>query len=483
MIELLESRIAPAAILVFTDAAGDNITVKASKGTSAQLDTAVVRSGGNITAINLSSAIYEGSDFSIVGKRGPGSHGSGAIAVPAINASGTDLGVVSIDGDVGGGMIGSNTAGTPAVKSFSALSVGDSNTSLATLAFNGVVPSFTTKADIGPLGAVQFNGAALTGNLLGKAAIGGGLIGGSTSGGGSLFVDGSAGSITVKGPVFGGSADGTGAISVEGSATATKVAVGSLLGSAGTDTGSIRSLGPLGPITVAKFIAAGAGSLSGSIVSEGSIASVTVGQSILGNSANLSEIAAGAAVAGGALDATGDLGAVTIRGSAGAGGLYTIEADGNLTSVSISGDANGLDIGSGGNLGPVRIGGDMLASQVSAHGTGSGLALGSVTIHGSAHGSSILAGQVVVSTQSVDDNATMGKVAIGHIADTVVIQGGSASGVTSEVASVTIGGPAYGVTVNSNYIARLVVGGVSAPLAPGSNNDDGTFAGVAYDEV
>jgi hypothetical protein len=483
MIEPLESRIAPAAILTFTDGAGDAVTVKASKGTNTQLSTAVVRSGGDITAINLPNTIYEGSNFSISVSIPHGGHGHGTIAVPSINASGTDLGTVSIDGDVGGGIIGSNTSGTPAVKSFTAVSIGESNSSLNTLELNGVVPAFALKGDLAPLGALRFQGTAASGNLLGKATIDGGILGGGTVGGGFLLVEGSAGSIIVKGEMIGGTVNLTGVIDIVGSTTPTKVSVGDLIGSIGEFSGAIRAEGPLGAVSVARNVTGGTGLLSGSIVSEGNITSVSIGGTIVGNLANVSEIGAGASVFTGVLSSSGSLGKVTIGGSAGIGGLYEIESDGNISSVAIGGDANGLTVESGGNTGSVTIGGDMFASLISAHGTGTGLALGSATIRGSVQTGFVTAGEVVVSTQTVDENATMGTVTVGHEANVMIIEGGTVAGITSEIHSVSIGGPAISVEVASNFINKITVGGLLAPLTAGANNDNSTFAGVSFDEI
>jgi hypothetical protein len=486
MIEPLESRIAPAAILTFTDSDGDAITVKASKGTDTQLATAVARDGlGNITAITLSNSIYEGSDFSIAAKIPHGGHGDGHIAVPVINAAGTDLGVVSIDGDVGSGAIGSNTAGTPAVKSFTAESIGVSNSSLAPLNFHGVVPSFTVKGDVGSFGALTFTAAGVVGNILGKATVDGNLDGGSAANGGLILVSGSADSIVVKGALLGGSAADTGAIEIVGGNTPTKVTVGSLLGGSGISSGSVRADGPLGAVTVTKNIVAGTNTLSGSIVSQTNIISVTVGQSILGNSSLDGEIAAGANVNSGTLDNSGNLGKVTVKGSiAGTGdALYSILADNALTSVSVAGDAFGASIESGGNLGTVTVGGNFINSQIYAHGTGSGLGIGSVAVHGLASNLFISSGHVVVSSQTQDINATIGSIVIAQEAVGVIIEAGSNTGISSQLNSVTIGGPAVDTGIFSNDLVKLTVAGAAAPLTPGANNDKSSFGGVSYDEI
>jgi len=480
MIEPLESRIAPAAILSFTDSVGDMVTVKASKGTNAQLATAVSITAGNINSITLLNSIYEGSDFSIGVKIPAGGHGSGHITVPTINAAGTDLGVVSINGDVGGGSIGSGNGN--AVKSFSALSIGTSNSSLNALTFDGVVPTFSITGDVGFLGALNFDGTA-PGNLVGKATIGGNIVGGGTAGGGVILIESSAGSIVVKGAVEGGTVSPAGAIEIVGGTSPTNVSVGSLIGSSGNDSGSIRAVGPLGTVTIAKTISAGTGTLSGSIVSEGNISSVTVGQSVVGNLAFVSEIAAGANVVSGALTSSGSLNALTVKGSVGVGGLYKIEANNNIGKVGVAGDVVGTLIGSGGNTTSVKIGGDLLISTITAHGTGSGLGLGSVSVGGAVHSAVIESGQIVVTGQTVDTNATIGKVAIALQANGVTIEGGTPIGISSEISSVTIGGPALNVDVLSNDIVKIMVEGLLAPLTPGANNDNSTFGGVAYDEI
>jgi len=488
MIESLESRIAPAAILAFTDSDGDAITVKASKGTNAQLATAVARDGmGNITVVTLSSAIYEGSNFSITATTPHGSHGDGHIAVPIFNASGTDLGVVSIDGDVGSGAIGSNTAGTPAVKSFTALSLGITNSSLAPLVLDGVVPLFALKSDIGPSGGLIFGGSTPVGNLVGKIVIGGNIVGSGASSGGDMVIGGGVGSIAVKGIVLGGSANDTGSIVIGTGtgATPTRISVGSLIGNSGEFSGSIRATGPLGAVTVTGNIVAGTNTLSGSIISEKNISSITVGQSISDNSSADGEIAAGADISSGVLGGSDNLGKLTIKGSIAGeeNSQYQIVASNDISSISIKGDADGATISSGGNIGAVIVGGSLLETEISAHGTGVGLALGSVVIHGSVRSADFFTGKAAISTQSVDTNATMGKISIAGDALGITIESGTAAGPTSRVASVTFAGPVFDVGIFSSDIVKLTVDGAAAPLTPGANNDNNAFGGVTYNET
>ena len=103
MIEPLESRIAPATLSLI-DVDGDLVSIVTSKGTNAQLATAVTLSaagvpgGMSIDTINLASnVVFDGTDLAVSGKVGP-LGGDGFVNVGKIDATGLDLGVVKIGG-------------------------------------------------------------------------------------------------------------------------------------------------------------------------------------------------------------------------------------------------------------------------------------------------------------------------------------------------------------------------------------------------
>src|SRR5688572_11740848 len=61
-LELLEARIAPAAVFSFTDADGDTVTVKTSAGTSEHLATGTTVIDGQLQKLDLSMATW-GAEF------------------------------------------------------------------------------------------------------------------------------------------------------------------------------------------------------------------------------------------------------------------------------------------------------------------------------------------------------------------------------------------------------------------------------------
>src|SRR5437588_308360 len=98
-IEVLESRIAPAAITFsFTDKDGHPVTITSSKGTD--LQSAVTPLDGNNTATDVFrltlGAAFKGADISIVA----GTDATDAVTthVGFLNATGIDLGKVTVDG-------------------------------------------------------------------------------------------------------------------------------------------------------------------------------------------------------------------------------------------------------------------------------------------------------------------------------------------------------------------------------------------------
>src|SRR5688500_17289997 len=111
VIELLEGRIAPAALLTFIDADGDSVTIKTSKGANADLAPLITTEtsgmGVAIREIDLSkaSSIFDGTDLSVLVTKA--ATGDGLVNVRYIDAAGfTDgndmnLGRVIVQGDLG----------------------------------------------------------------------------------------------------------------------------------------------------------------------------------------------------------------------------------------------------------------------------------------------------------------------------------------------------------------------------------------------
>ncbi|MGB8168575.1 MAG: hypothetical protein WCF18_13845, partial [Chthoniobacteraceae bacterium] len=135
-VEPLESRIAPAAVFIFTDTDGDKVTVKTSLGTDDELAAAGVLTFDlaadvprQLQKIDLSNnANFAGTDLTVTATRvGPG--GDGVTAVGFIDASTSgggaalDLGKITIDGDLGRILAGTGAAAT-SVKTLAVGSLG-----------------------------------------------------------------------------------------------------------------------------------------------------------------------------------------------------------------------------------------------------------------------------------------------------------------------------------------------------------------------
>ena len=215
-IETLESRIAPAAVFTFTDVDGDVVKIVTSKGSNFDLANAAHVVGGQLQLLDLSAATFGGefdrADVSITAKRGPGG-GDGFVNVGQIDASGRDLGAVSIAGDLGKIRCGGNGP-SPSLKSLTVRSMGLFGTAtqgpgsdLSSL-IGGDVGALAVKGDL--LG-VSF--AAL--GKIGAVKIAGDLRGGDSLGYGQITA-GAIASVNIGGDLVAGIGDETGKIIVTG---------------------------------------------------------------------------------------------------------------------------------------------------------------------------------------------------------------------------------------------------------------------------
>jgi hypothetical protein len=219
MIELLESRIAPAAILTYTEVDGDKVKVKTSKGTTAQLETAIDFGNHevNIDGITLDlvrtaslAAAFADTNVTIkVIETGDGD-GDGVANSVVINAfdpvgDGIDLGKVKVAGNV-----------------FS-IDAGDGDLSASSKAIESLTVTRFITPNEGPIVAVsRINGDI--GTMLVKDSFAGYLLSQQTFNGG----DGTRiGSLTVNGRV-GQGGDNVGHVQV---GSIGKLVLGTLTGS------------------------------------------------------------------------------------------------------------------------------------------------------------------------------------------------------------------------------------------------------------
>src|SRR5438067_2696317 len=127
-IEILESRIAPAAVFFYTDVDGDAVTVKTSKGTDAQLEAithpflVAAGLGAQLQKIDFSldPTHFLGTDITITAHPQFADadkilDGDGHANIGFINATGINLGKVTVNGDLGKIEAG-NAGGVPAIK-------------------------------------------------------------------------------------------------------------------------------------------------------------------------------------------------------------------------------------------------------------------------------------------------------------------------------------------------------------------------------
>ncbi len=491
-IEPLEARISPAAVVTFTDVDGDLVTVKTSKGATADLAailTLVTEGlGKRLQEIDfsLNGAVFTGTNLSVTAKR-TGVGGDGLVNVGYIDAStgnggaALDLGLISIRGDLGRIDAGDANTATAAVKGLSVQSMGQFGTSTQGSGTLGTNIS-------GALGFLKVAGnvkeVVFRVGSVGSVTIGGSLVGG--TGGGEILSDGAIGPVKIGGNIEGSSSSPFDQGSIFAGGTLASVTVGgSLIGGADTFTGSIQSYGAMGPVKIGGDVMGGSSAFTGSISSRSKIASVAVGGSLLAAGSIYSDHAVGSVTIGGSIIAgtikAGDsLGQVTVKGSLigtstapvliTARGQATpgLGVDVAIKGLSVGGRVEFTDILAGYNtnfpstalnadaqIGPVVIGGDWIASNLVA---------------------------------GVQDDGSPVRNAFFGDANDLKIAGGSA-GIVSKIASILIKGTALGTvggTDHFGFVAQQIgsfkIGATAFPLTAGAANDNaGLPVGITGD--
>lgn len=340
-LEILESRIAPATLLpgsrsvTYFDADGDKVTVSISKGTFedpnafGQTDF-VFSSLGNgaqqLQVLNLANKTeFDGANISITaipffdqtGVDG----GDGAASVGYINATGIDLGIVNVRGDLGAIDAGNANPLTSGLKSLTVLSLGGEDTLTG-------APDLLSDI-VGPVGSIKVTGDISEATI----AITGGI-------------SGTLGSLTVGGSIIGGFGTNSGEIIASGAVGTVKIG-GDLLGGSGTSSGVIQGL-KLGTVTIGGAISGGSGGFSGQVFADLVLSKITVGGALIG---------AGGGSSG--LISAESIGYLNIDGSVfGGTGLESgkIVTGGNITSLRISGSLNG---GGNSDSGFISVGGTL----------------------------------------------------------------------------------------------------------------------------
>jgi len=515
MIEILESRIAPAAVFYFTDVDGDHVKISSTLGTNTELAAAVTLGNAaqpavgkphQLEMLTLGSA-FEGASISITATPSndlnPGTaikSGDGFVNVGEINATSIDLKTVTIHGDLGQIIVGDGTTTGPGLKSLSVQSMGDfgltTGANDTASRFTNGVTSIKVAHDVNGVSLRAIASGSAPTAKIGSVFIGGNLIGGSTTDTGEIIAADGIGSVKIMQSVIGGSALQTGRIATNSGGNIGSIYIGgSLVGGSAQATGVVYSPANIGSVTVRGSVLGGSAVTSGGI-DGGNIGSVTIGGNLMGtqfvsaaavdhtafvrvqdNLKNVTiggsivsglETGGGALTFSGAIQAGETLGAVKVLGSilgsagqtvvisgAGLAAPTTKTQDPAIKSVSITGSATYAEIEGGYDLDGNPFGGD---AQI-----------GVVTIGGDLIASDIIAG--VKSTGTDFGNPT----------DTLIDRPGNAAtdGILATISSIVVGGQIEGTTatgdmfgIEAQLIGSIKTGGVSLPLTKGPGNDD-----------
>jgi hypothetical protein len=470
---------------------------------------------GLIESVVAIGPIMVGGD--VVGGAGDSSGGIRSLKLTSVTVGGSLLGgsntdsgeIATTGGDIGAMKIGHDVVGGRAVRSgliegggsIGSASIGGSI--VGTLDISGVLNCHDR---LGPvvIGQDVIGGTGESGDILAASLsslrIGGSLLGGSGLLSGRVESTGAVGSVNIAHDIRGGSGEGSGTISTTIGSIAAVTIGGSLVGGTFVPTGptnldatgAILSGGDLGNIVIGGSIVGSTGDNSGSIRGFDNVGSVTVAGSLVGgsNSSGLKE--------SGAIDSVLNMGVVTIDGSViggtgvpgsnSASGI--INCHGNLAGVNIGGSLLG---GSGGNSGQIVAHGTLGAVVVGQDIRGSsGLNSGSIFGLGPmlarvAVGGSVIGGSNGASGQIVASHA-LGNVSVAHDVrgGTDIFTGRIASG--GKLGAVNIGGALVGglgdssgqVFSGSDMGSVAIRGGVTGGMGMGSGaiNAEGKLAGV-----
>jgi hypothetical protein len=484
-IELLESRIAPAVLVInpstatYTDVDGDLVTIKVSTGdlNGAGFSSVNAGVGEQLRQIDLSGGGFDGANLTITVKKAPG--GDGLANVGHIESTGHDLGKVTIPGDLGQIDAGNGDPAVPAVKSLSVRSMGRLGT-----ATQG--PGGSLQSDIvGALGTLTVKGDLVeafifvndgTDGTIGSVTIGGSLIGGAAADSGEIRSSGKMGAVKISGDVRGGGGSTSGAIVATGDLTSVTVG-GSLLGGSASSSGLITSNnGSIGPVKIGGDIHGGSNNGSGAVTATTTIASVTVRGSLIGGSAGDS----------GEIKCNGNMGAVKIEkdvvgGSSVISGLLECAA-GDLTSVTIGGSliggaasSSGKIVANVGTIGAVKIGAHLVGGSV----TGADSANGTGYIQGQRILSVFVGGSIVAGTDSSSGTLRQsGSIRAADDLGPVVVKGSLVGNATNPVILSARGQAAQtstdlaiaGVSVGGSVQNALILAGTDVDLN-GVNGD------------
>ena len=371
--ELLEPRIAPAAVFTYIDVDGDLVTVETSKGTDQQLAGILSFSAASdkrkleLVDFSANPFVFKGTHLTITAETAGGGNGLANIGrISGVSHTGDhpfiDLGNLVIDGDLGEIDAGDENRKTPGIKS------------LTVTSFGVETPDTFTAS-----GTSQIIGGA------GKV-----VIAGDVDEGADLRFD-QIGSLQIDGTLFGGLRVATklgfaviNKIDAEVSASAFlvvgstlpavvgSVQIGSIVPNASA-VGTVSLFGKVKSLSVESVVAElplGCG-----VLIEGTVKSLTFGTLSRGSQPTAFPVAVLGNVGTLALEQSdagllivGNLGKATLAGMAGPGQLSITK---NLGSLKVSGNLAGtalqpIVIEAGGNIGSIDIVGNVSFARIQA---------------------------------------------------------------------------------------------------------------------
>jgi hypothetical protein len=464
--------------VTYSDYDGDLVTVKFSQPllTDSSVANSVFKfeTGAIGTAtrtglqkIDLTGLAADGLNISITVKKGQFSDGLADIGY--INASGIDLGSVTIPGDLG--QIDAGKSDGVGLKSLKVRSLGRLGLTTQPAFGGGFVPDLESriKGNLGTLtvtadvkdATVITDGSALLSNI-GPVSIGGSLLGGTISSPSDIT------SVKIGGNLAGGSIGNLGGINAN---NLKSVSIGgSVVGGGFANSGSIFASGQIGAVTIGGNLAGGAASGSGFVSSGTLLGSVKIGGSLLGTGFNdTAEISGpatgtiaighnvlgGAGLRAGSIDVSSAKG-VTVGGSLIGGG-----------GIALSGSLIMTD-----SLGAVKIGHNILGGAGDDSALISGFSIASLTVGGSVIGSG------GINSGSIETSDYIGAVKIGHD-----LTGGTKdlSGCLKTngypIKSVTIGGSLLGGSAGAT--GSIIASGSLGAVKIGRDVQGGSLTGSA----
>ena len=515
-IERLEARIAPAAlnpagnVLTYTDVDGDFVKITFTGGAVVNQGNFSFFSGflpGDTTTPQILNILTltgkTGAGFTLTATPKPG-QGDSHANIFTIDADGTDLGKINVDGDVGEITAGTGDPGTVGLKSFTAFSMGQNLATNSYLSILKNVGAFTVKTDVsneelrftGGVKSLSIGGDLrelrdapaklnITGDV-GSLKIGGSVIGRASTEG-NIIVDGALGTLSIGGSIIGGDEPVFSFRQVYVGPVKTFSVGGDLVGGLGQYSGSV-SLASVGTARIGgSIIGADNARFSGIFTVGGDATSVTIGGSVLGGNAT-----SGAVFFNGLMEFGGKVGNLKLGhdliGGREDGG--TLTESGMITVV--------------GTIGTMTVGGSITgdsthAAYISVGGGGTTTALAAIktlNVKGSLVHARLLAGYDFGSAQKNLDSG-FGSITIGGSLAASTITAGSSKGTdgipgTSDdtavstvatIGSVKIGGAFRGVAGSSTlfYLYAPIVNKLT--VAKASYNHAQLMAVVHFDSI